>query len=271
MLIDWDGLEDFSSEELQNALLESAVEKLPKTTRQTVLELYGGTENTYKKRMTINGYSVSNEPAEDKKESDDGVDRGMVAVHANISKINHSCRPNAVPQWDWDLLAHKLHAVRDIAAGEEITMSYFDTLQTRLERQQYTQDNLGFECACSQCKIAGHLANLSDDRINEIRLLEEYLENRQIAPAEPTAMADLLVSLYEQEGLESVIGRAYAIAAREWNGVGHEYQARSWAYRSVKAALISSPETRWDDDLEDMEALLDGARKHWSWKYRVRQ
>lgn len=163
-----------------------------------------------------------------------------------------------------------MYAVRDIAAGEEITISYFDSIKTRQERQQYTKQNLGFECACSQCK-ASQFANLSDDRINEILLLEQYLENRQIAPAEPTAMAELLVSLYKQEGLDCFISKAYAIAAREWNGAGYEYQARSWAYQSVKTGLIGGSVGLRQGDLEDMEALLDGARKHWSWRYRVHQ
>ncbi|KAK2012856.1 hypothetical protein LZ32DRAFT_517926, partial [Colletotrichum eremochloae] len=152
-------------------------------------------------------------------------------------KINHGCRPNAAAQWDWNIFAHKLYAVRNIAAGEEITISYFNTIKTFKKRQEHTEKYLGFGCACRHCKASGEFRNLSDDRVNEILLLEKHLESRQIAPAEPTAMAELLVGLYEQESLDAYISKAYAIAAREWNGVGSEYQARLWAYKSVQAGL----------------------------------
>lgn len=100
--------------------------------------------------------------------------------------------------------------------------------------------------------------------------MQQALENRQIAPAEPTAMAQLLVDLYEQEELHLYLAKAYAIAALEWNGQGYEYQARSWAYRAAEAGLYIGLGAGVDEYLSDMEELLDGARVHWSWKYRAR-
>ncbi|KAJ0345382.1 hypothetical protein COL154_007808 [Colletotrichum chrysophilum] len=222
--LDRNWVEDISSEEARTSLQALAIEKLPRTTRQTVEELYIGTfTKGLEQKIWTNGYGVSSGPAEDWPGLEDELDLGMIAVHANISKINHSCRSNAASQWDWVLLAHRLWAVRDIAVGEEITISYFDPIQTLRERQRYAKETLGFECACSHCQAAPKFAELSDDRINEIHLLQGYLETREIAPAEPTAMANLLVNLYKQEGLDSYLCKAYAIAAREWNGAGYEY------------------------------------------------
>ncbi|KAF4811085.1 SET domain-containing protein 5 [Colletotrichum siamense] len=270
IFLDRNWVEDISSEEARTSLQALAIEKLPRTTRQTVEELYiGNFTKGLKQKIWTNGYGVSGGPAEDWPGLEDELDLGMIAVHANISKINHSCRSNAASQWDWDLLAHRLWAVRDIAAGEEITISYFDPIQTLRERQRYAKETLGFECACSHCQAAPKFAELSDDRINEIHLLQGYLETREIAPAEPTAMANLLVNLYKQEGLDSYLCKAYAIAAREWNGVGYEYQARSWAYQSFKAGLVAGSGTGMEEYMMDMESLLDGARKHWSWRYRL--
>ncbi|KAI8310373.1 SET domain-containing protein 5 [Colletotrichum sp. SAR11_59] len=270
ILLDRNWVEDISSEEPRASLQASAIEKLPRTTRQTVDELFIGTfTKGLKQKIWTNGYGVSGGPAEDWPGLDDESDLGMIAVHANISKINHSCRSNAASQWDWALLAHKLWAVRDIAAGEEITISYFDPIQTLRERQRYAEEALGFKCACSHCQAAPNFANLSDDRVNEIHLLQSYLETREIAPAEPTAMAELLVDLYKQERLDSYLCKAYAIAAREWNGAGHEYQARAWAYQSVQAGLVGGSGTGMEEYVRDMEALLDGARRHWSWRYRL--
>ncbi|TDZ61881.1 SET domain-containing protein 5 [Colletotrichum trifolii] len=270
IFIDRNYMEVVSSEEVRTAIQTLAVEKLPRTTRQIFHELYAGPyEESLTQRMWTNGYIASGGPVPQWPGLDNESDLGMIAVHANISKINHSCRPNAASQWDWDVLAHRLYAARDIAANEEITISYLNPIQTLQDRQEYSKNKLGFKCACSQCKASSKSADLSDDRINEILLLESYLESRQIAPAEPTAMAELLVSLYKQEGLHTFICKAYAIVAREWNGAGYEYQARQWAYESVMAGLIAGSETGMEEYVNDMEALLDGSRKHWSWRYRV--
>ncbi|TDZ32388.1 SET domain-containing protein 5 [Colletotrichum spinosum] len=263
-------VEDISSREARDGLQALAISKLPRTTRETVRGLYGeGPTGNRTLQLLINSYGVSGGPAKSWPGVDDESDSGMYAVHASISKINHDCRSNAAPQWDWNLLAHKLYALRDIAVDEEITISYFDTIHTHQERQEYIRENLGFECACKYCRAGSDFIQLSDDRIREILLLESYLESREIAPAEPAAMAELLVSLYRQEGLDNYMSKAYALAAREWNGLGHEFQARSWAYESVKAGLTAGSGSGMEDYVEDMDALLDGARRHWSWKYRI--
>ncbi|KAF6810839.1 lysine methyltransferase [Colletotrichum sojae] len=229
VFLDRNWMEAVSSEQDRGALQAMAVEKLPAMTRRTVHELYAGSfEESLEYRILTNGYGISGGPAPNWPGLDSESDLGMVAVHANIS-------------WDWDALSHRLYAARDIALDEEITISYMNPIQTLRARQKFAKDVLGFECACSQCKAPGQFSNLSDDRINEILLLASYLENRQIAPAEPTAMAELLVGLYRQEGLHTLICKAYAIEAREWNGAGYEYQARKWAYESVQAGLTAAP------------------------------
>ncbi|QDS69732.1 hypothetical protein FKW77_010025 [Venturia effusa] len=273
MLVDHNFFRDVESEDAQLALLLPALEKLPKTTRQTFEELHAGSKLSRDSRVSktwTNSYSISGGPRKDWPGLDSEDDPGMMAVHANISKINHSCRSNVASQWDWESLSHKTYALRDIAVDEELTMNYFDTRQTSKDRREYVENSLGFKCKCKLCKAENKTIDLSDDRINEIHLLESHLEDLQIAPADPTGMAELLVSLYEQEGLHLYMSKAYALAALEWNGVGNEFQARSWAYKSVGAGLIVGETAGVEDYVEDMQELLDGARTHWSWKHRVR-
>lgn len=148
-------------------------------------------------------------------------------------------------------------------------MAYFDTRQNSEDRHQYITESLGFDCGCNHCKAENKTIDLSDDRISEILLLEQYLEDRQVTPTDSTAMAELVISLYEQEGLSLYMSKAYALAALEWNGIGHEYQARAWAYKSVAAGLIVGESSGVEEYAEDMEELLDGARAHWSWKHRL--
>jgi len=40
--------------------------------------------------------------------------------------MNHDCRPNADYHYDPDTLAQHIHAIRPIAEGEEITISYLE-------------------------------------------------------------------------------------------------------------------------------------------------
>ena len=74
------------------------------------------------------------------------------AFYALQSCINHSCDPNAHamkgPE-DEDGCAVVL-AKRDIAAGEEVTISYIDEALSFEERQAALRD-YGFQCRCSRC------------------------------------------------------------------------------------------------------------------------
>jgi len=48
--------------------------------------------------------------------------KDYIGIFATISSINHSCHPNSMQSWDGNL--ELIYATRDIAKGEEITVSY---------------------------------------------------------------------------------------------------------------------------------------------------
>jgi hypothetical protein len=81
------------------------------------------------------------------------------------------------------------------------------------------------------------------------------------------AMAELLVSLYEQERLSGSIAEGYKLAALCYASLGNEWLALKWAMKAVEAGLIydgpRSPEVR------DMQRMLDGPRNHWSWGLNI--
>lgn len=75
-------------------------------------------------------------------------------VYEKMSRINHSCYPNA--RWNWDSTSRvqRLHAVRDIAQGEEITISYgFGPSMSYATRQSLIKARYGFDCKCELCVI----------------------------------------------------------------------------------------------------------------------
>lgn len=72
-------------------------------------------------------------------------------VFANISRINHSCRPNVHHFWSADKKMELVHALKEISPGEEIFNSYIDLYATRDERRAKLKESFGFECRCELC------------------------------------------------------------------------------------------------------------------------
>lgn len=66
------------------------------------------------------------------------------------SLINHSCLPNS-SRLDVGR-AMFIHASKPIERGEEITISYFDTLLPLPQRQSWCE-NWGFKCKCKRCVL----------------------------------------------------------------------------------------------------------------------
>jgi hypothetical protein len=79
------------------------------------------------------------------------------AMYATTCKMNHSCDPNVIVLYKrtgWGAL-HPLVAycvaLRDIQAGEELTISYIDANVPWAERQE-ALENYGFVCECPKCQ-----------------------------------------------------------------------------------------------------------------------
>lgn len=75
------------------------------------------------------------------------------AFYELICQINHSCTPNVIVKYTMSpergLLA-QLHALRDIAEGEEFVQSYIDQSMPFKKRQKALLD-YGFQCTCEKC------------------------------------------------------------------------------------------------------------------------
>lgn len=82
-----------------------------------------------------------------------------------------------------------------------------------------------------------------------------------------TEMAELLVSLYEQERLSATVADGYRIAALSYAAVGQEWTATKWAMKAVEAGLIN--DGPGDVGLRDMKRLLGNVTSHWSWRINV--
>lgn len=104
------------------------------------------------------------------------------AVFEIASRFNHSCVPNACFAWNEKLGVETVYAIKDIAAGEEITLSYVDPLYD-VSARMWELWHYGFECDCPACgdtRVQGSFAARSRERRWRLREIDEmyYLDNK---------------------------------------------------------------------------------------------
>lgn len=183
-----------------------------------------------------------------------------------VSRLNHACSPNLGYYFDSATLSHKVYAVKDIFPGEELTISYVDVLQTPTTRQNLLSQTWSFTCTCPRCTLEPHLLEESASRSRSILALRRELDDYSTS-ATPQK-AELLITLYELEGLEVRIYEAYYRAALEWNGVGDSGRAIRYARRCLdKGLLLRGPDRPFVDSMRE---LVDDPTGHWSWRFRLK-
>lgn len=81
-----------------------------------------------------------------------------------VSRMNHSCLPNTeYTQSDEDGL-FKFWAVKNIAEGEEITLSYVDEFEPYERRKQILEERWKIVCDCDACDLTTEFGKTSDCR-----------------------------------------------------------------------------------------------------------
>jgi hypothetical protein len=103
-----------------------------------------------------------------------GSDSPVSAVYPTICFINHSCIPNAHNNWNSETNKETIHAVRDILAGEEITIPY-TTGERSIERLAMLNTAFGFKCTCELCSNQAAPLQESDARRAEITRLDQAI------------------------------------------------------------------------------------------------
>ncbi|KAK3391885.1 hypothetical protein B0T20DRAFT_422477 [Sordaria brevicollis] len=226
--------------------------------------------------ITTNAFDIPPSPSQSSTPEDPN-DSLWYATFASpispISRLNHACRPNSDYRFDWhNGLVQLITAVRDILPGEEITISYINPLQTRQARQKQLREGWGFDCFCEHCSRSRGRSEESDRRIRLTRKIRRLLkeegedEGSEVVKGrtERTKMAELLVSLYEMEGLWGMIYEAYGIAAREYSKAGEAWMAMKWACMAVEFGAMVLGED--DEEVRGMKELVRDPWGHETWK-----
>ncbi|KAG6292108.1 hypothetical protein E4U09_003566 [Claviceps aff. purpurea] len=115
------------------------------------------------------------------------------AIFPEALLINHDCDDNAVKMWNENIKRHTVHAMRDIHAGEEITLSYEPYYNNRQTRQKSLRENFGFTCFCRACSLPDEQSEERDRKLDQIRsLIQRYNE----PPCSCTSCPDFTLLTY---------------------------------------------------------------------------
>ena len=179
------------------------------------------------------------------------------------SRINHACLPNCQHAWNGSIGEETIHAVRDIAKGEEITISYSDSSPSKIRRDRLLRD-FGFECTCSLCSLPATERMRSDDRLEEIQHIDIAIGDGAHLMQHPQQhlqiVHSLVVILEAEEISDARLPRAYYDAFQTVIAHGDQARAKIFAERAYTARLCcegeDSPATL------QMKLLAESSKSH---------
>ena len=133
---------------------------------------------------------------------------GASGVFLKASRINHSCCPNACFAWNRYLGRLTIHAMVDIPAGEEITISYGRPFITLQERQAMFRRCFGFVCDCPACRRASQGDQDGEMRRQRMGILastiKEYESEHSTNGRERLEMVLELIRLAKDERMDGL-------------------------------------------------------------------
>lgn len=155
------------------------------------------------------------------------------------ARFNHSCTPNVHHAWNARIGMETLHACRDVAAGEELVLSYIPTSLTRRERQAQLKGKFGFACGCAACSLTGAAARDSDMRRSKLARLDDAVY-AAVASREfdrGLRLVNETLGLQRAEGLDDPPGltRCAYDAYQACKHAGRHRQAREWLQKARDA------------------------------------
>ena len=190
----------------------------------------------------------------------------------DASRINHACAPNAQNTWNATLDKLTVHAVKDVAEGEEITISYLDGTGTHAARQRKLSDAFGFACTCGTCSLPALARQSSDAAQSEIARLDARVADGVQIVATPLAClhdARAVLRLLREEGItDARLPRAYYDAFQIAIANGDLARARVFAQRACVGRVLCEGED--SPEVGRLRALVERPAEHPSYGTTMR-
>ncbi|CAE7854485.1 set5, partial [Symbiodinium sp. KB8] len=155
-------------------------------------------------------------------------------LYLEISRFNHSCRPNCEGSWDDRLGLLQVYACEDIPSGDELCLFYTDVRKPRQLRQEKLQ-TLGFTCACPVCRAADPASDKRRERLWQ--LVEEIPSCED--PEQALGLIRESFELSDAEGLNISCFREVAAyqAYTSCLSMGCTEEAGKWIQRAYEFSL----------------------------------
>jgi hypothetical protein len=216
--------------------IQGQVDSLDNRQRQSLLALYNLHPYNDDFEQYIGIFKTNALPIET-----DGIGGG---IFLEASRLNHSCKNNAQKIWNQGIKRHTVHALRDIAEGEEITVYYLALDMAREVRRKELYDRLKFMCACPLCSLPLEESEESDKRLKRIAELDN-LVGRDCKHMKyllrTLRYVDEQVRLYEEQGPgDAGLPRAYFEAVQIAVANGDLARGSVFAHRAVEGWRTSS-------------------------------
>ncbi|WIA19949.1 hypothetical protein OEZ85_005832 [Tetradesmus obliquus] len=141
--------------------------------------------------------------------------RGAAMPHSHVglwpqfALFNHSCLPNSVHY----LVGHAMvvRAVEDVAAGEELTVSYLgrEEFAPAGARQAVLQERYGFACGCARCQLESQAPRqLQQQLLDTYRQVMQDLKPRFLEAVEHQDQSNLAAVQAQLQTLEHFLSAA---------------------------------------------------------------
>lgn len=270
-------------------VMENRIATTLKTLTKTEQEQFLSLHNKHYEKHPFSGIMKTNAlPCES--------DSNVGGIYASACLINHSCLPNTHFSWNSETKRQTVHAVRDIKAGEEMTIAYDGGMPSK-DRQVFLEDHFGFDCDCHLCSSSSAEVQASDSRRLQISILQDTIWDPARVMTKPEdcltdcrQLREILEAEYQDHADVSLAGLYYDAFKIS---ITHGDQARASVFvqRAYKLRVTcegdDSPETqhmkqfmerpishegfgasqRWKTDKTMVpEGLNAGAFEKWLWK-----
>ncbi|WAQ87456.1 hypothetical protein PtA15_8A360 [Puccinia triticina] len=180
--------------------------------------------------------------------------------------LNHDCRPNVGYVFNNVTLQVEMHALREIAPGEELTISYIKLVQSREKRRAKLHHTYGFHCGCSQCSLSDAESAASDLRLEKLIEMWDVVADWEATPPPSPAMAEEIIEIFKTERMDVVMEEPYTMAALVYNSWGLTHEARKYASLAISYGAYVSGKT-WIEESPHLSLIYD-PENHWSYNIR---
>ncbi|KAF9073357.1 SET domain-containing protein [Rhodocollybia butyracea] len=162
----------------------------------------------------------------------------FVGIFPTISRVNHSCTPNSNYYFSFGTFSGELRAIRDVEAGEEITIMYVNIAAQGRVRRSWLKEDYFFACGCNTCTVSDAEAAASDGRRTQVGRIIRTLEmNPSEAPLSQLELQDGL-NMAKAEGLVVHYAQILWYGAARLARLNKRQLAADWLKRAKREYLI---------------------------------